>query len=151
MSQGYYGLGLALGLPFQSTMGIGNSPMIATQYANITGDIETYQRSYTYRMRALGWTDEYQWSTLMVWIANDFSFPGALIVLYFLAAIFGASWRDAVLARDDYAAVVFILFVDLFLYLPANNQLGQSLDTLFTTLFWVSIWQYRKKAKGRTT
>jgi hypothetical protein len=141
MSQGYYGLQLALGLDFQSTLGTGFSPMIARYYEALSGDQVIYLSSYTYRMRALGWSDEYAWSTLMVWFANDVGFIGALLVLFGLSLLFGASWRDAVRGRDDKAAIVFVLLFIMFVYLPANNQIGQSLDLSFAFLFWLYRWR----------
>jgi hypothetical protein len=144
MSAGYYGLSLALDLDFQSTFGTGFSPLISRFYEGITGDSSMYMNSYTYRMRSLGWSDEYTWSTLMVWFANDVGFFGALNILFFLSMLFGASWRDAVLAKDDRAAIVFVMLFEMFVYLPANNQIGQSLDLSFAFLFWLFRWQYMK-------
>jgi hypothetical protein len=145
MSAGYYGLNLAMGLDFQSTYGTGFSPLVVRFYESLTGDSSMYLNSYTYRMRALGWSDEYTWSTLMVWFANDVGFFGALIVLFFLSMLFGAAWRDAVLAKDDRAAIVFVLLFIMFIYLPANNQIGQTLDLSFAFLFWLFCWQFFKR------
>jgi hypothetical protein len=145
MSAGYYGLNLAMDLPFQSTLGTGFSPMIARYYEVLSGDTSLYLNSYTYRMRAMGWSDEYTWSTLMVWFANDVGFFGALLILFGLACVFGASWRDAVRAHDDRAAIVFVLMFTTFIYLPANNQIGQTLDLSFAFLFWLFQWQYHKR------
>jgi hypothetical protein len=145
MSAGYYGLNLAMGLDFQSTYGTGFSPLVVRFYESLTGDSSLYLNSYTYRMRALGWSDEYTWSTLMVWFANDVGFFGALIVLFLLSMLFGAAWRDAVLAKDDRAAIVFVLLFIMFIYLPANNQIGQTLDLSFAFLFWLFCWQFFKR------
>lgn len=144
MSAGYYGLNLAMDLDFHSTFGTGFSPMITRFYEGLTGDTSMYLHSYTYRMRAFGWSDENAWSTLMVWFANDVGFFGALIVLFLLSMLFGASWRDAVVAKDDRAAIVFVILFVMFIYLPANNQIGQSLDSSFAFLFWLFRWQYMK-------
>jgi hypothetical protein len=148
MSQGYYGLSTAMGLDFQSTWFTGFSPMIARMYESISGDPEMYMNSYTYRLRALGWSDEYAWSTLMIWFANDVGFIGALVVLFMFSYLFGAAWRDAVLARDDRAAIVFVMLFLMFIYLPANNQIGQTLDLSFAFLFWLFRWRYLR-AKPR--
>jgi hypothetical protein len=142
MSQGYYGLSTAMGLDFQSTWFTGFSPMIARMYESISGDPEMYLNSYTYRLRSLGWSDEYAWSTLMIWFANDVGFIGALVVLFLFSYLFGAAWRDAVLARDDRAAIVFVMLFLMFIYLPANNQIGQTLDLSFAFLFWLFRWRY---------
>jgi hypothetical protein len=144
MSQGYYGLSTAMGLDFQSTYFTGFSPLIARMYEGISGDSTMYMSSYTYRLRALGWSDEYAWSTLMIWFANDVGFIGSLIVLFLLSVLFGAAWRDAILAKDDRAAIVFVMLFLMFIYLPANNQIGQTLDLSFAFLFWLFRWRYLK-------
>ncbi len=149
MSQGYYGLNLAMSLDFQSTWGTGWSPLAARAYEAFSGDSTMYALSYTYRMRAMGWSDEYSWSTLMVWWANDVGFIGALFVLLFFSMMMGASWRDAVLGRDDRAAVVFVMLFLMFVYLPANNQIGQTLDLLFAFCAWVAAWQLGRIGGGR--
>jgi uncharacterized membrane protein YjdF len=145
MSQGFYGLSLAMGLDFQSTFGTGISPLMARLYEALSGNTEMYMRSYTFRLRELGWSDENAWSTLMIWFANDLGFVGALLPLGFLSYIFGASWRDAVMARDDSAAIVFVMLFLMFIYLPANNQIGQSPDLSYTFVFWFALWKWGKR------
>jgi hypothetical protein len=85
MSAGFYGLSLAMGLDFQSTFGTGISPLMARFYEALSGNSEMYMRSYTFRLRELGWSDENAWSTLMIWFANDLGFVGALLPLGFLS------------------------------------------------------------------
>jgi hypothetical protein len=140
MGQGFYGLSLAMGLDFHSTFGTGISPLVARIYEALSGDAEMYMRSYTFRMRELGWSDEYAWSTLMTWFANDLGFVGALLPLAALSYMFGAVWRDAVMSNDDRAAIVFTLLLLMFIYLPANNQIGQSPDLSFAFAFWSISW-----------
>jgi hypothetical protein len=144
MSQGFFGLSLAMKLDFQSTLGTGISPLVARAYEALSGDTDMYTRSYTYRLREFGWSDENAWSTLMTWFANDLGFVGAFIPLAVLSYMFGAAWRDAVLARDDRAAIVFVLLFLMFIYLPANNQIGQSPDLSYAFLFWLVAWRLSK-------
>jgi hypothetical protein len=144
LSAGWYGLSMAMDLDFHSTFGTAFSPLIARIYEGLSGDSSMYVHSYTYRLRALGWSDEYAWSTLMIWFANDVGFMGALVILFFLSMLFGAAWRDAVLARDDRAAIVFVMLFLMFIYLPANNQIGQTLDLSFAFVFWLVSWQFFK-------
>jgi hypothetical protein len=148
-SQGYYGLSLALDLgEFKSTWGIGHAPFVAALYKAITGDEELYARSYTYRLRDIGWSDEHQWSTMFPWLANDMSFFGVLILMLLLGIGFGASWRDAVFAGDDRAAVVFAVFSIMFGYLPANSQVTLVPDHYFALLVWLTLWMFaRRQAK----
>jgi hypothetical protein len=139
--QGYYGLSLALDLEgFRSTRGIGHAPFLAALYASITGDDELYTHSYTYRLRDLGWSDQHQWSTMFPWLANDISFTGVLILMLLIGTAFGASWRDAVFANDDRAAIVFAIFCIMLFYLPANSQVTLVPDHYFALVVWLSLW-----------
>jgi hypothetical protein len=140
-SQGYYGLSLALDIgDFQSTWGIGHAPFVAALYTSLTGDGELYTHSYTYRLRDVGWSDENQWSTMFPWLANDISFFGVPVLMLLIGAAFGASWRDAVFASDDRAAVVFAIFCIMLVYLPANSQVTLVPDHYFALLVWLSLW-----------
>jgi len=134
-------MSLAMKQDFQSTYGTGSSFLVARLYEAVTGDAEMYKRSYSYRLREFGWSDKYAWTTFMTWLANDVSYPGALILLLFMFYMFGAAWRDAVFASNDRAAIVFCLLFTQMVYLPANNQIGQTLDLTFTLLFWIFMWQ----------
>src|SRR5262249_59886974 len=136
-SQGYYGLSLALDVgDFQSTWGIGHAPFVAALYTSLTGDDELYTHSYTYRLRDVGWSDEHQWSTMFPWLANDISFVGVPILMLLIGFAFGASWRDAVFANDDRAAVVFAIFFILLGYLPAKLQSAVGPAHLLAPPFW---------------
>lgn len=153
-SQGYYGLSLALDLPdFKSTLGLGNAPFAIAAYESLTGDETLYQNSYTFRLREIGWSDEHQWCTMFPWLANDVSFPGVVLLMLLIGAGFGASWRDAVFGRDDRAALVFVVFVIMMGYLPANSQVTLAPDHAFALLVWCVLWrlgrrQVRAQAAG---
>lgn len=140
LAQGYYGLSLALDMEFKSTFGWGHSALAARIQEELTGDESLYQRSYTYRLRDHGWSDEWQWSTAFTWIANDIGFPMTVFAIGFVAMVFGAAWKDAVFSRDDRATIVFCLLMQAMIYLPANNQLMQTLDAYFALVLWVSWW-----------
>jgi hypothetical protein len=149
-SQGYYGLSLALDLgDFQSTWGIGHAPFVAALYTRITGDDELYTHSYTYRLRNVGWSDQEQWSTMFPWLANDISFAGVPILMLLIGLAFGASWRDAVFASDDRAAIVFAIFCIMLAYLPANSQVTLVPDHYFALLVWLSLWFWARSRPQR--
>jgi hypothetical protein len=145
LTQGYYGLSLALQEDFRSTLGIGHSSVLARTYDRLTHDNSLYEGSYTYRLRDLNWSDESQWSTIFPWLANDVGFPGAIAVISLLALLWGLSWRDAICSSDDRAAIVFCLLFQLFVYLPANNQLAQTFDAYLTIVFWTAYWLHCKR------
>jgi hypothetical protein len=74
------------------------------------------------------------------WLANDISFTGVLILMLLIGNAFGASWRDAVFANDDRAAIVFAIFCIMLVYLPANSQVTLVPDHYFALVVWLSLW-----------
>jgi hypothetical protein len=149
LAQGYYGLSLAMTLPFEPTWGVGHSSAIESVYRNITNDPFLYQQSYTFRLRALGWSDEYQWSSLMVWLANDVSFYGVPVLIGLLGLGWGATWVDATKGQDDRAAIFFCVIMSMIFYLPANNQMMGVLENYAVLLFWAFSWGLSRKRAVR--
>jgi hypothetical protein len=145
-TQGYFGLALALSLDdFRSTWGLGNAPFAMAAYTRWTGDEDLYKRSYTYRLREIGWSDEHRWSTMFPWIANDISFTMVPILMLLIGGLFGGSWRDAVFARNDCGVVVFTILMLMMAYLPANSQITLVPDHLFALIVWIFIWRYTRR------
>ena len=145
-AQGYYGLALSLTMDdFRSTWGLGNAPFAMAAYVSFTGDEELYKRSYTYRLREIGWNDQHRFNTMFPWIANDISFPMVPVLLLLIGAIFGAAWRDAVFGRNDCAVVVFMIFLIMMGYLPANSQITLVPDHLFALLAWTIVWRRTRR------
>jgi hypothetical protein len=144
LTQGYFGLSLAMTNRQSSTLGIGHSSVITRLYERLTHDASLYERSYTFGLRQMHWSDESQWSSIFPWLANDVGFPGSIAVICLLAFLWGRSWRDAVGANNDAAAIVFCLLFQLFVYVPANNQLAQTFDAYFTITGWCAFWLLAK-------
>lgn len=140
LSQGYYGLGLAMQQPFIFTNGLGHSPALLGLYTAAAGNDDLSQSTYPYRLRREGWSDEYQWSTMLPWLANDVSFWGVPVLIFILGLAWGRSWRDATDGKDDRAAVFFCITMMMIFYLPANNQMMQTFDNYATLIAWLLLW-----------
>ncbi|MDB5706581.1 MAG: hypothetical protein JWN66_3697, partial [Sphingomonas bacterium] len=145
---GYYGLNLALEKPFESTLGVGHSPSAMSVYKLLSGDQALEKRSFTYRNRFDGWSDEYYWSTLITWIANDVGFPGAVLVLALLGYLWGRWWREATAGVSDPAAILFVLSTMIMVYLPANNQVLASYDGYPILAVWTAIWLWHRRRRA---
>jgi hypothetical protein len=144
---GYYGLELALEKPFDSAWGVGHSPAALSVYEATTGDVSAHLRTYTYRNGADRWSEEYYWSTLMTWIANDVGFAGAVVVLALLGFLWGLWWREAAAGMSDPAAVLFSLATTMMFYLPANNQVLASYDGYVVFAVWIGIWLWHRSQR----
>ncbi len=145
---GYYGLELALEKPFDPAFGVGHSPASLTVYEVITGDPSLHLRTYTYRNGADGWSEEYYWSTLMTWMANDVGFPGAVALLALIAWLWGLWWREAAAGMSDPAAVLFCLATTMMFYFPANNQVLASYDGYVIFAVWIVVWLWHRGRKA---
>lgn len=139
MAQGYYGLSLALKEDFTSTLGLGHSSFLMANFSKVF-DESLYKDSYLYKVDQAGWNDKSQWSTMFTWIASDVSFPMVPLVIAVLGFLWGMAWKSAVLWRSEAGALVFLLLSLSILYMPANNQLTQTLDSYFAFLFWLVVW-----------
>jgi hypothetical protein len=141
---GYYGLELALEKPFESSFGVGHSPVALTAYEALTKDPTPHFRTYTYRNGEDGWSEKYYWSTLVTWIANDVGFPGAVLVLGVIGYLWGWWWREAAAGMSDPAAVLFALTTSMMFYFPANNQVFLTADGYLVFAVWISIWLWHR-------
>ena len=140
-ASGYYGLNLAMEKDFQSTYGIGHSAAALSAYELISGDRQLVTRTYTYRNAYDGWSEEYYWSSLITWIANDVGFLGASIVIGLIGLLWGKAWAAATYGKSDPAAVIFCVLMLMILYLPANNQILAVYDGYFIVFTWLIIWK----------
>lgn len=144
---GYYGLDLALEKPFDSAFGVGHSPAALSVYEVATGDPSPHLRTFTYRNGADRWQEDYYWSTLMTWLANDVGFPGAVLVLALVAWLWGLWWREAAAGMSDPAVVLFCLATTMMVYLPANNQVLASYDGYLVLAVWIVVWLRHRRGR----
>jgi hypothetical protein len=149
LTNGYYGLSLALNQPFEFAYGLGHSSALQQLFQKIF-DITVLDLTLIGKASASGWDHRYYWFTIFPWIASDVGFLGSLIFIGFVARWFKESWRDSIYCNNDCAAVVFVLLCILFFYLPANNQLTQTLDSYFTFLSAFVAWKIFKVSKKIT-
>jgi hypothetical protein len=145
---GYYGLELAMEKPFDTSFGLGHSPASLSVYEALTGDTSLHHRTYTYRNGADGWSEDYYWSTLIAWIANDVGFAGAVFVLALIAFMWGKWWREAAAGMSDPAAVLFALSTTMIFYFPANDQVLASYEGYAIFVAWLAIWLWHRSRRA---
>lgn len=146
VSQGYFGLSLGLKEEFTSTYGLGHSSFIMSMYTKFVDD-SMYKRSYLYKISQAGWDDKAQWSTIFAWIASDVSFPAVPLLMVVFGFLWGSSWRSAVVYGSDTGALIFLFMSLAVFYMPANNQLTQTLDSYFAFVFWLFMWLCNSRNK----
>jgi hypothetical protein len=144
---GYYGLHLAMDKPFEPAFGVGHSPVALNLYEAVTKDRTPHLRTYTYRNGADGWPEDYYWSTLATWIANDVGFAGAVLVLAVIGWLWGRWWREAAAGMSDPAAVLFAFATTMVVYFPANNQAFLLADGYAVLAVWTVIWLWHRRTQ----
>lgn len=149
LSQGYFGLSLAMKEPFTTTYGLGHSPLLIEKLGGPL-HLDLQGRSYTGKISDR-WHYQQHWSTAFTWIANDVGFPGTVLVMALFAYGLAKAWRQATEREDDTSSIVYMLMLMAIFYLPANNQMLATIDSYCTTLFWLGYWllmRYRARKQA---
>lgn len=146
LTQGYYGLSLALDEPFVPMFGVGNSTFILENLKEI--NIDLYQYTYAERIAYEGWDPSMNWHTIYVWLANDLSFFGVLVAMYFIGVYFAHVSYRCIANKEPIAISLLILLLLGFFYFPANNQIMASPITFMA--FWGinAYWIFKAKNNG---
>jgi hypothetical protein len=147
LTQGYYALSLSLREPFVPMFGLGNSMFLTRQAARLTANQHILSEPYPVRIEKYGWDADRLWSSIYPWFASDVSFPGTILIVYYIGKLLALSWLDALTGMNPFAVVMFSQFLIMLFYFPANNQLLQSGEGF--TAFWVTLliwWRTRQRS-----
>lgn len=143
-THGYYGLSLCLKLPFVWTKGLGSSFALRDILGRYL-HTEPLVAGLTYPERmemAYGWSGYANWVTVFPWLASDFTFVGAIILLALITYVYAISWKEAILGENWVSILMFAFLTILFLYVPANNQLFQTKTSLFAVTTLTITWLF---------
>lgn len=153
LSQGYYGLSIALPLPWTPMFGVGNSAFLMAKLDPVFG-IDLNQYSYQTKVEAYGWDAWGNWHTIYVWLANDVSFVGVIPLMFVLGYFFAEVVKAAIIRRGNLASVILCLLFVMFFYFPANNQVFSFPSTFMAfwvlTFLWIS-GSYVQSLKSKGT
>lgn len=148
-ASGYYGLALGLEKEFEPTYGAGHSAFALSLYELLTGDPSLKARTFTYRNEFDGWNPDNYWSTAILWFANDVGFIGAIVVMALIGLLWGRSWRDATVARNDAAAVIFCLVMVGVVQIASTNAALNALEGYVALAFWGLVWRFTRARPAR--
>lgn len=130
VTQGYYALSLSFDLQSQSTYGFGNSMFLARNADSFTGsNYFTSQSLPSLLEQSNGWSMLGLWHSIYPWLASDFGYVGALIVIGIFSYMMGLSWGISLVKPRPITIILFYLLLVIFYYIPANNQVLQSGET----------------------
>jgi hypothetical protein len=149
IAQGYFGLYLTLKEPYIPMFGVGNSLFLTRQVSRISGMNEINNLSYPSRIQKYNWNPNIAWQTIYPWIASDVSYPGVIIVVFFLGRLFALSWFDTLRGENPFAVVMFSIFILMLFYFPAHNRSVQN-GTNFMAFWTVLILWLNTRRKTST-
>lgn len=140
LTQGYYGMSLSLELNWEPGFGLGHNKAIQSLLIDILNPI--YLNTYQHRLDSFGWDENIQWHTLYTWFANDFTFYGVILIVFFIGFVFCNAYTDSLVFNNPFAKAVVYYFVLMCIFIPCNNQVFQSTYMLFgfvgSLVFWIA-------------
>lgn len=134
LSQGYYGLSLALNTDWAWTKMSGFSYSLSVIFNRFLGFEWEWPNTLVYRVGATTGWGESKWHTVFPYFASDFTWLGAIVLFGLLAYIYARSWLLSIRQNNPYAILMFTLITMGVFFMPANNQLFHSPGLLFTVI-----------------
>lgn len=141
--QGYYGFSLILNMDLNWTFGFGNSAFLQRQLLILTG-VDVSDLTFQARVSQL-WDKDAQWHSFYGQFANDFGFTGLAFLMFFLGYFFSKVWLSVIYKRSFYGAALLPIFILMFIFFPANNQVFGYIDTLSYFVFVSCFWLFEGK------
>lgn len=149
LTQGYYGMSLALTESWTPMCGVGNSMFLVDFISEHITDIDSY--TYSKKIEHYGWDSDMHWATMYTWLANDVSFYGVIVIMGLIGFLFAIIYKDALETENPFAKALLFYFILMLLFIPCNNQLAQSSSTLFSFVFLIGCWAFSKHIMKRKT
>jgi hypothetical protein len=137
LTQGYYGLSLALEQPFKWSYGIGHSVALTSIVNKVTG-FDAGELTYNAREQDAGWDMQRRWDSIYPWLASDVTFPGTLLIVFLIGRLLASVWADTRSGESPYALPLFVMVMLMIYYFPANDQV-LSFNQSFVA-FWVLLY-----------
>jgi hypothetical protein len=152
LTQGYYGLSLALEQPYVPTYGLGGSQFLARVGSRLTASSRFEDRPYPMRAeRNDGWDAYGLWSTFYAWVASDLTFPGVLLLMALIGRLWAMSWLDTLEGSNPFAVGAFAVLTLVVVYLPANDQLLSSGESTVGFLGLLALWLWTRRGTAAST
>ena len=148
-SHSYFRLNRALNLPSKGLgLGLSNSFFVMDNIQELTGSTKLKEISYAMRLdKEFGCAFGEYWSTFYTWIASDFTFPGTIIVVFFIGFVFSLTLKDSLFELNPLAVTAFCTLFYFIFHFAFNNPLqdGQGITTyLFIPFSWLILRKTRR-------
>lgn len=146
LTQGYYAMSQALDVEWTPMFGLGGSMWVVDIISHNIYDIDQF--TYQVKLEEFGWDSDVRWHSMYTWLANDFSFYGVIIAMFFIGLLFGGMFKDAIKNKNPFALASIFFFMLMMIFIPCNNQIGQTNDNLCPFILLVLVWLLCKREKG---
>jgi len=145
VSHGFYGLALCLRQPFVWTYGLASIPNLSVLITKVTGNSQVIDGlTYPERMHiSTGYPAWSVWHTAFPWLASDFTFLGAILLLSVSAYIYAKTWKEILCEGKWQSVLLFTMLNIQWLYITANNQLFTSRATTMMFIITFFLWIIR--------
>jgi len=150
LSQGYYGLGLALDMPWHWTYFQGFSYSISVLANRVLGVEWEWPNTLVHQVGVTTGWGESKWHTVFTHFATDFTFPGTVVLFGFFAYVYARAWRAAIRFENPFAILLFAQLTMGAFFMPANNQLLHSPGGLFTMIVITTLYLSIGRRYNRT-
>lgn len=141
--QGYYGFSLILDSDWIWTYGFGNSAFLQRQLLILTG-VDVTELTFQSRVSNV-WDENAQWHSFYGQFANDFGFAGLVLLMFFLGYFLARVWSSIIYNNSFYGVALIPLFMLMFIFFPANNQIFGYIDTFSYFIFVGLLWFFEGK------
>ncbi len=149
-THGYLGLAHNLQVPFEWSRGLGSAPAATILAEQQFGADASAHPSYPKRTEnATGWPAQLYWATIYPWLASDLTFPGAALFMGLVGWFFARVWLEATLARRVLPLLIFAQLWIVIAYLPANNQIGMSPESVSGMITLLALYLCRSRPARR--
>lgn len=143
LTQGYYAMSMAINIPHTPMFGVGHSIFLIENIKELIG-VDLFKYTYQFKLEDFGWDSRVNWHTLYMWIANDVNFIGVVLVMFLLGYLFAVLVKDFMKNESEISICLLVLFTIMFIYIPANNQIGTSPYTAISFLVLMILWFVKK-------
>ncbi len=146
LTQGYYAMSQALEVEWTPMYGLGSSMWVVDIVSKNIYDVDQF--TYQVKLEEFGWDSDVRWHSMYTWLANDFSFYGVILVMFVIGLLFGGMFKDAIQNKNPFALASIFFFMLMMIFIPCNNQVGQTNENLCPFILLVLLWLLCKREKG---
>jgi hypothetical protein len=155
LTLGYYGLAGCLELPFEWTYGLGHSAFLM-RYAALFDSQWSWvgQDTYPSRLESIsGYAVANYWHTAYPWLASDFSWAGAVVLITAVGYLFCKTASEYCVTQDIFTLSACCQCWFVLVYLPANCERFNRPEGFFAFYGSLILWRLSRNrlssARGR--